>query len=117
MNKRLKEKLPQDTVTSDRNSEEKKENNFDSLDIQDIIKETRLANVISLYSKGFNQQEIAIKLRVSQPTISRDLQHIKEQARKQMDNYFRKDIPLEYTKYITGSDEIIKELWEVVKNN
>lgn len=115
MNKKPKEKLLQKTKNEPSNSDNEGENNFQSLTTQDILKETRLAKVMAFYSKGLNQQEIASELEVSQSTISRDLEDIKKQARNQMDNYFRKDIPLEYTKYLAGSDEIIKELWEVVR--
>lgn len=51
--------------------------------VLDIEKENRLSKVISLYSKGLSQEEIAQELHVDQSTVSRDLHFIKHEARKQ----------------------------------
>ena len=51
----------------------------------EIEKENRLSKIMSLHSKGLNQEEIARKLEVNQSTISRDLKFIKEQAKSQID--------------------------------
>jgi orotate phosphoribosyltransferase-like protein len=40
------------------------------------IEENRLSKVISLYSKGLNQEEIAQELHVDQYTVSRDAHFI-----------------------------------------
>jgi DNA-binding transcriptional regulator LsrR (DeoR family) len=47
---------------------------------------------VSLYSKGLNQEEIAQDLHIDQSTVSRDLQFIKQQAKKQIEKYLREDI-------------------------
>ena len=60
----------------------------------DIEKQNRLSKVISLYSKGLNQEEIARELRIDQSTVSRDLQYIKYKARINIEMYLRKDICL-----------------------
>jgi predicted transcriptional regulator len=69
-----------------------------------------------LYSKGLNQEEIAHELHVVQSTISRDLHFIKLEARKQVEKYLREDILFEYLRYMAGSNEITRKLWEIVKN-
>jgi hypothetical protein len=69
-----------------------------------------------LYSKGLNQEEIAHELHVDQSTISRDLHFIKLEARKQVEKYLREDILFEYLRYMAGSNEITRKLWEIVKN-
>lgn len=69
-----------------------------------------------MYSKGLNQEEIAHELHVDQSTISRDLHFIKHEARKQVEKYLREDILFEYLRYMAGSNEITRKLWEIVKN-
>jgi DNA-binding transcriptional regulator LsrR (DeoR family) len=64
----------------------------------DIERENRLSKVISLYSKGLNQEEIAQELHVDQSTVSRDLQYIKHEARIKIEKYLREDILFEYVR-------------------
>lgn len=82
----------------------------------DIERENRLSKVTSLFSKGLNQEEIALELHVDQSTVSRDLQLIKQEARRQVEKYLREDILLEYIRYMAGSNEITRKLWEIVQN-
>ena len=49
----------------------------------DIEKENRLSKIISLYSRGRTQSEIAKELGVDQPTISRDLQTSQARSKKE----------------------------------
>ena len=60
--------------------------------IIDIERENRLSKVISLFSKGLNQEEIARELHVDQSTVSGELQYIKHEARIKIEMYLRKDI-------------------------
>jgi hypothetical protein len=46
----------------------------------------------------------------------RDLQLIKQEAGKQVEKYLREDILLEYLRYMAGSNEITRKLWEIVQN-
>ena len=82
----------------------------------DIEKENRLSKVISLYSKGLSQEEIAQELNVDQSTVSRDLHFIKHEARKQIERYLREDILFEYMRYMAGFNEITRKLWQIVQN-
>jgi len=84
--------------------------------VLDIERENRLSKVISLYSKGLNQEEIAYDVHVDQSTISRDLHFIKHDARKQVENYLREDILFEYLRYMAGSNEITRQLWQIAQN-
>jgi predicted transcriptional regulator len=83
----------------------------------DIEKQNRLSKVISLYSKGLNQQEIAQELNVDQSTVSRDLQYIRNEAKIKIEKYLRNDILFEYVRYMAGSNEITRYLWEIVQDN
>jgi hypothetical protein len=82
----------------------------------DIEKENRLSKIISLYSKGLTQSEIAQEIGVDQSTISRDLQLLKHEARKKIEKYLNEDILFEYLRYIAGSNEVTKHLWEIVQS-
>jgi transcriptional regulator len=81
---------------------------------QDIEHENRLAQVLTLHSKGYLQSEIAKLLNVNQSTVSRDLNEIGNRSRKTLDLYIREQIPNEFQIYISGVNEITKNLWEIV---
>jgi predicted transcriptional regulator len=83
----------------------------------DTEKQNRLSKVISLYSKGLNQEEIARELHIDQSTVSRDLQYIKHEAKIKIEMYLRDDILFEYVRYLAGSNEITRHLWEIVQDN
>ena len=83
----------------------------------DIERENRLSKVISLHSKGLNQEEIAQELHVDQSTVSRDLQYIKHKAKIKIEKYLREDILFEYVRYMAGSNEITRHLWEIVQDS
>ena len=83
---------------------------------QDIEHQDRLAKVLMYHSKGFSQSEIAHKLSVNQSTVSRDLEEIRKKARSSLDLYIVDEIPKEFQIYISGLNEIIKNLWEIVED-
>jgi hypothetical protein len=82
----------------------------------DFTRDNRLSQIISLYSKGLTQFEISQQLNVNQSTISRDLQYLQEEAKKQIWKYLNEDTLLEYVRYIVGNNEISKKLWEIVQD-
>jgi transcriptional regulator with XRE-family HTH domain len=81
-----------------------------------IERENRLSRIISLYSKGLTQTEIASELGVDQSTVSRELQFIKQEARKRIEKYLNEDILFEYLRYMAGSNEVTRHLWDIVQN-
>lgn len=81
----------------------------------DIEKENRLSKIISLYSRGRTQSEIAKELGVDQSTISRDLQLLKQEAKRNIEKYLNEDIVMEYLRYIAGTNEVIRELWKIIQ--
>jgi len=83
---------------------------------EDIEHQDRQAKVLMYHSKGFNQSEIARKLNVNQSTVSRDLDEIRKKARSSLDLYMKDEIPNEFQIYISGFNEIIKNLWEIVED-
>jgi transcriptional regulator len=62
------------------------------------------------HSKGYSQSEIARKLNVNQSAISRDVSEIKEKARSSLVLYLKEEIPSEFQLYISGINQIIKNL-------
>src|SRR5918994_5442365 len=116
MHKNTQEQL-NSKMTTDRISAVNTNNiNIRNLPILDIEKENRLSRIISLYSKGLTQSEIAQELNVDQSTVSRDLQFIKQEAKKKIEKYLNEDILFEYLRYIAGSNEVTRKLWEIVQN-
>jgi transcriptional regulator len=82
----------------------------------DLQHQDRLVKVLTLHSKGFSQLEIARKLDVNQSTVSRDLNEIRKKARKTIDRYISEEIPNEFQIYISGLNEITKNLWGILED-
>ena len=55
-------------------------------------------------------------MHVDQSTVSRDLQYIKHEAKFKVEKYLRDDILFEYVRYMAGSNEITRHLWEIVQD-
>jgi transcriptional regulator len=87
-----------------------------SLETDDFEHQDRLAKVLMFQSKGFSQSVIARKLNVNQSTVSRDLAEIRKKARSSIDLYVKEEIPNEFQIYISGLNEITKNLWEIVED-
>jgi transcriptional regulator with XRE-family HTH domain len=102
--------------TSTGNAVNQGNNNIQNLPVLDIEKENRLSRIISLYSKGLTQAEIAQESKVDQSTVSRDLQFIKQEAKKKIEKYLNEDILFEYLRYLAGSNEVTRELWGIVQD-
>ena len=86
------------------------------LEGSDIEHQDRLAKVLTLHRKGFSQSEMAKKLNVNQSTVSSYLDEIRRKARKTLDLYMKEEIPNELQIYISGLNEITKNLWEIVED-
>jgi len=101
-----------------------KENNLNSVDLDNLHKQdkteldfnyqNRLVQIISLFSKGLTQQEIALKLEIHQSTVSRDLRYLREDARNQIWEYMNKEILFEYMRYIVSNNDTSERLWKII---
>jgi hypothetical protein len=87
-----------------------------NVSVINIKRENRLSGIISLYSKGLNQTEKASELGIDQSTVSRDLQFIKQEAKKKIEKYLNEDILFEYLRYMAGSNEVTRQLWDIVQH-
>ena len=101
---------------SDNNYDIRQNKLADSKKDLELDKEERLAQMLSLHTKGLTQKEIAEKLDLNQSTVSRDLHYIRQNARTYIENYLQNDIPFEFQSILRGLDEIIKTIWNTVED-
>jgi hypothetical protein len=78
--------------------------------------EWRRRQVFELSSKGQSQTEIARTLQISEATISRDLDYIREQSKSNIKRYIDERLPEEYEKCLVGLNAITKEAWNTAHN-
>ena len=75
--------------------------------------EWRRNKINELSVKGFSQSEIARMLDIDKSAVSRDIIFLKEEAKETIKNHIQDKLPYEFTKCISGLEEIIKESWNV----
>jgi predicted transcriptional regulator len=73
----------------------------------------RRSKVLELSSQGYSQSDIAKALQISQPTISRDISYLEEQARNNIRKYIDKKLPFEYDKCLVALNSLQKKAWEI----
>jgi predicted transcriptional regulator len=73
--------------------------------------EWRRRQVFELSSKGQSQTEIDRMLQISESTISRDLDHLRQQSKHNIRRYIDERLPEEYEKCLVGLNAITKEAW------
>ena len=78
--------------------------------------EWRKCKVMELSSQGYSQSEIAKILQISQPTISRDIQYLKQLARDNITKYIDHELPFEYDKCLAALNSLQKKAWEISEN-
>jgi len=83
---------------------------------EDLEHQDRLSKVLMFHSRGYSQSEIARKLNVNQSTVSRDISELKKKARGSLDLYVKEEIPNEFQFYISGLNQIIKNLWDIIED-
>jgi orotate phosphoribosyltransferase-like protein len=77
----------------------------------------RREKVLELASDGYGVREIAKLLKISHPTVSRDMTWLRHQAKEQIRKYIDEQVPLEYHKTLTGLQNIIKSMSEIIANS
>lgn len=75
--------------------------------------ELRRGKVLELLAKGHSQTEIAKTLNVSNALISLDIQYLKEQAKKELETHLSDKLPFEYSKAMTGINNVLKRVSEI----
>jgi predicted transcriptional regulator len=79
--------------------------------------EWRRNKVLELSSQGFTQSDIATVLHVTQPTVNKDLAHIRKQAQENLQRHIHEVIPFEYHKAMTGMKHNLKQTLEIAENS
>jgi hypothetical protein len=72
--------------------------------------------VLELAGQDNNQLEIARILKISQPTINRDLSYRREQAKQNIKKYIDELLSEEYEKCLVGLTAILREAWTTSQN-
>jgi DNA-binding Lrp family transcriptional regulator len=67
--------------------------------------------IFQLNSKGQSQTEIARALQISESTISRDLDYLRQQSKDNIKKYIDERLPEEYEKCLVGFNAITREAW------
>jgi predicted transcriptional regulator len=74
----------------------------------------RRNKVIELSSQGFTHSDIATVLHVTQPTVNKDLAHLRQQAQENLQKHIHQTIPEEYQKAMTGINQMLRMCWSIV---
>jgi predicted transcriptional regulator len=78
--------------------------------------EWRRRQVFELSSKGQSQTEIARTLQISESTISRDLDYLREQSKDNIKRYIDERLPEEYEICLVGLTAILREAWTTAQS-
>jgi predicted transcriptional regulator len=81
-----------------------------------LIVDSRRDRVKELFVKGYSREEISNTIRISQPTVSRDLQYINDRSRKKIDARSIDDTASHYYMTLLGLDQLTKNLWKIIDN-
>jgi DNA-binding Lrp family transcriptional regulator len=74
----------------------------------------RQSRVAELLAQGYtNQSEIAHKMNVSEPTVSRDIQFLNRQAQENLRIHVEQRIPFEIEKCYIGLNLVLKKAFEI----
>jgi DNA-binding Lrp family transcriptional regulator len=74
----------------------------------------RQSKIAELLAQGYtNQSEIARKLNVSEPTVSRDVQFLNRQAQENLRIHVERRIPFEIEKCYTGLSLVLRKAFEI----
>ena len=78
--------------------------------------EWRRNKVYEILVKGYNQYEIVETMRISQPTIYRDVQHLRQRAKEELRFHIEEKLPDEYQRCLRGINEVLKIAWDIANS-
>ena len=76
--------------------------------------EWRRDRVLELSSQGFSQSDIATVLHVTKSIINKDIAHLKQQARENLQHHIHETIPAEYQKAMNSLNQVLRMSWSIV---
>jgi IS30 family transposase len=77
----------------------------------------RRKQVASLLAKSMTERQIAAQLNVSQPTINRDVQALKEMSQQFVYDLAKSDLAYYYKQSIDGLDAVKEQAWSIYHSN
>jgi transcriptional antiterminator len=75
--------------------------------------EERRRQVASLLAQSLTERQIAAQLNVSQPTIHRDIDALKEMSQQFVYDLAKSDLAYYYKQSLDGLDEVKKQAWTI----
>ena len=78
--------------------------------------EWRYDRVLQLAANGHTEREIAAEMQLSKTTIHSDLVVLKRRAKEDIRKYIDEQVPFEYKKTLTGLNDIIKYMSNIMDN-
>ena len=75
----------------------------------------RRSKVRELLVKGYNHYEIANTLQIPRPTITKDIQYLRQQDRENLQSHIQERLPQEYENCMIGINRIPKLTWEIAE--
>ena len=79
--------------------------------------EWRRSKVVELRARGLSQTEIARELQVSEASISLDMQYLRNEAKKSIEEYTTEYLPEQHQICLCALDEIIKRAFEILETS
>jgi DNA-binding transcriptional regulator LsrR (DeoR family) len=73
----------------------------------------RRAKVLEQSSEGYTQVEMANQLQVDEPTISRDVAFLRQEAQDNLERHIHEVVPEEYQKCMVGMKRNLKQTLEI----
>src|SRR5215210_4890829 len=77
----------------------------------------RRKQVASLLAKSMTERQIAVQLNVSQATVNRDIQALKEMSQQFVYDLAKSDLAYYYKQSIDGLDAVKEEAWAIYNSN
>jgi hypothetical protein len=71
--------------------------------------------VRELLVKGYNHYEIANTLQIPRPTITKDIQHLRQQNRGNLQTHIQERLPQEYENCMAGINRVLQLTWEIAE--
>jgi hypothetical protein len=82
---------------------------------QNNKKDWRRSKVRELIVKGYNHYEIANTLQIPRPTITKDIQYLRNQDKENLQNHVQERLPQEYENCMTGINRVLQLTWEIAE--
>ena len=82
---------------------------------QNYKKDWCRSKVRELIVKGYNHYEIANTLQIPRPTITKDIQYLRNQDKENLQNHVQERLPQEYENCMTGINRVLQLTWEIAE--